>query len=517
MNKNDKISKKNPAIIGTFTGKCCDDSVMNANGMFLSKELFEKIKDSKEYKDAIENGWYIGYIGHHQNTDDQEFDKGACIVMTDMRMLDDGTIEGDFNLINTPTGQIIKTFIDAGVNFGISIKGEGDVDSAGNVSPDNFMFRGFDLVTFPAYEDAIPRFKVAASTDPKKQANYKKICETINNNLQSITSCTDIEFMQNQLNEHSDEYQLLENRKQELLAQQEAELTPEEQIELLKQKLDAITKLYIEQVRLNTDLDNQHIADSANISLIQANCNRKIDSIRRITASQLSDICKKLDKVEASKKILSNANRKIKQENENNQQIIASLKTERRKLVRANRELDQENQDILASKTENEEKLRKSITASKEAQKNNLIYKRRIDSSNQEIEKKDSIIADLRSQLSQTVTANKTLEAESLNRSDEIKNLKSQITASKNEVAELRQQITANENIIADYQQAYADMCANMIGTNQKISVTASTTVDELQDMIYGNKSINSSSNIDSEPQSIDIVGNEDFGDLISL
>ena len=130
--------KNNSSVLGTFTGKCCDSNVFNNNDMHLSREVFETLMASDEYKRAMQNRHYMGFCGHPDNSDCQDFEH-ACIVMTDMRLLDNGEVEGDFDLIDTPVGRIVKAFIDAGVNFGISIRGLGDVDANGEVDPDQFM------------------------------------------------------------------------------------------------------------------------------------------------------------------------------------------------------------------------------------------------------------------------------------------------------------------------------------------------------------------------------------------
>ena len=169
-------------VLGTFTGKCCDASVFNNNDMKLDRELFEKLIESDEYKDAMDHRYYIGFLGHPEDPNCQDF-KDACIVMTSMEIKDNDEIYGTFDLIDTPVGRVVKSFIDAGVEFGISIRGAGDVDVEGNVDPDTFIFRGFDLVAFPAYNDAVPEFiEIAASNDPK----YKKIKAAIDKNLKYI-------------------------------------------------------------------------------------------------------------------------------------------------------------------------------------------------------------------------------------------------------------------------------------------------------------------------------------------
>ena len=226
----------NTSVIGTFTGKCCDANVVNNNDMHLGRDLFENLLNSEDYKMAMETHHYIGFLGHPENPDCQDFEH-ACIVMKDLRILDNGEIEGDFDLIDTPVGRIVKSFIDAGVNFGISIRGLGDVDGNGEVDPEGFIFRGFDLVTFPAYDDCIPEFKaIAASTDTKRKAAFKKVCAAINANIKDISSSETLEFIQDQFNEGTDEFNIIQNRLDELAC---PDVSEEEDCEVLKAKLDS--------------------------------------------------------------------------------------------------------------------------------------------------------------------------------------------------------------------------------------------------------------------------------------
>lgn len=44
---------KKPAVIGQFTGKCCDSNVFNNNDMHLGRELFQNLFASDEYKVAV--------------------------------------------------------------------------------------------------------------------------------------------------------------------------------------------------------------------------------------------------------------------------------------------------------------------------------------------------------------------------------------------------------------------------------------------------------------------------------
>ena len=306
------MKKRKSTVIGTFSGKCCDSTVVNNNDMFLNGELFDNLFASDEFKRALENGHYIGFLGHPQDPGCMDYEH-ACIVMTECHKEQNGEISGTFDLIDTPVGRIVKAFIDAGVKFGISIRGAGDVAGDGTVNPETFVFRGFDLVTFPAYDDAIPTFQeIAASTDLTKQATYKKVCSAINTGLKDITSSTTLETIRAQFNEQSDEYKAIEARMEEL-ADEDEDIDTED---VLQDKVQGMTQLYLDQVAANSDLRKQLSQLHISASNAEANYLRKVNSIKRIMGSQVKDLEKELDNVTSSYNVSIAANTRLKEQNE---------------------------------------------------------------------------------------------------------------------------------------------------------------------------------------------------------
>ena len=442
-------------ILGTFTGKCCDAAVVNNNDMKLDRELFENLIKSDEYKDAMEHRYYIGFLGHPEDPNCQDF-KDGCIVMTSMEIKDNDEIYGTFDLIDTPVGRIVKSFIDAGVQFGISIRGAGDVDADGNVDPDTFIFRGFDLVAFPAYNDAVPEFiEIAASSDPK----YKKIKTAIDKNLKYITSSTAIEEIQANLNPYSAEYKKLEARKQDIGVNPEDTDKDDDLEEITAKKLEAMTNMYMEACEQNEQLSATLASTRRELRTVKASYDRKLQSLKRITASQNALMQKRLDRVMAS-----------------NDKLSSELRVYGRKLKR-----------IKASKqvlTDENSEISKELESVKN---NNLIYKQKIECSSADIEDRDATISDLQEKLNKTVVASKDAKREASNRDEEVKQLKSQLSSSNATIHDLESRIIACEDMLHSYQQAYADFYATARGISVSgLPVTASTSVHDLENLIQG-------------------------------
>lgn len=446
--------KDKRGILGQFIGKCCDSEVVNNNGMFLSKELFENLLESDEYKAGIENGYYIGFLGHPEDVNDMNF-KNACVVMTDMQMESNGDIVGTFDLIDTPVGRIVKVFTDAGVKFGISIRGAGDVSNDGTVDPDTFVFRGFDLVTFPAYDDCVPEFQaIAASTDAKSRAKYRKVCAAIHKDLPNITSCEAVEVLQGQFNENSDEYNMLTDRYNELCKESEDTEEAELELQVLKERVKGLTKAYIEKVRECETYNTEVYALNKSIEKYERDAKRCEEIVNKQNLAASTTITN-----------LRKRNRKL-------QSDVESAKRTIQRVVQAKREV--ENKSIQANRSyENlSSELKELRGKEKSIQASNLVFSRKIKESEDLLDSRKKEILSLKAKVRETVAANEKLKREVSN-----------LEASK---SNLLTAVKASESVLLEYQQNYADQCAYEVGIKlDSVPVNASTTMEEIKSYIY--------------------------------
>lgn len=375
------VTPKN-AIIGTFEGECADSNITNLNGLDITRPVWEAVFASEEYKKGIELGHYIGFLGHPEDPNCMDFEH-ACIVMTEGRIDNDGKIQGKFNLIDTPVGRIVKTFQDAGVQFGISVRGAGDIID-NSVDPETFVFRGFDLVSFPAYPESIPTFtEIAASSDIETRKKYKAISAAVKKNVGSLNSCEAIDVIQPYFAEQSDEYQLLEDRKSEIL-----DIEP---VTFEDERLEGVLDLYLNELEENANLKAELANQTAQIAVVESAYRRKLNSIDRITSAQIADLDKELDRVESARRAERIANsRKI---SELNSKIEASAQS-------------------------------------------NLKYKQKIDATRRDLDDRDAIISGLQADLSETVRKVEAVKTRSSNLDAQIADLQSQISAARTLVQE---------------------------------------------------------------------------------
>lgn len=452
-------TNENP-ILGVYEGECADANITNNNGLDITQEVWETVFNSDEYKNAIELGHYIGFLGHPEDPGCQDFEH-ACIVMTEGNIDDNGKVYGKFNLINTPVGRIVKAFRDAGVQFGISVRGAGDVIN-NSVDPETFVFRGFDLVTFPAYPESIPEFKeIAASSDLEAQKKYKTICAAVKEELPSITSCDTLDVIQAQFPEQSEVYKDVEQRKCELELEDDT-LNPEDRVVLLEKQVDGVMELYLSTLAKLEETRKQLEASQYNYQIDCIQASRKLHALTRICADQN----RLVDDIEESYRVEKN-----------------KLKSRYDIAIKSNKQI------------------KKTLERVKD---DNLQYHQKIESSEDVIREKEAIICSLQTELDKTV-ANSNVNAKRLANLDK-------------QNRELKDQITASQKLVDEYQDAYASLYSQAIGANLKnLSVTASTDVKELQKIISSSAVSNQSVDVVVEPQQIDVADEYDDDTLITM
>lgn len=424
-------------VLGTYEGECADATITNLNGLDITRPVWETVFASDDYKKAIKLGWYIGYLGHPEDPNCMDF-KNACIVMKEGRIADDGKIYGKFDLIDTPVGQIVKAFQDAGVTFGISVRGAGDITN-NSVEPDTFVFRGFDLVTFPAYPDAIPTFSaIAASTDADARKNYQKVCAAVDANISAINSNETLEVLKTQFAPQSTQYKAI--AAQQTLIDADQDITA--QLALANQKVEAVMAMYLDAKDTIANLNKQ-------LSDVEASHTRKLSAFRKVAGAQL---------------------RKLKEADEELHTNIDAQTAEQRKLTA----------------TVNGLKSRISILEA-----DNLKYSQKIESTQAEIQRKSSIISDLQRRLDKTVIEMNESVDRASNLDETNRKLKASIKSAQALVSEYQDAYaalyasaiglnlsTANVSVTADTHVAQLKKILGSASSVKRVEMTSASSID---------------------------------------
>ena len=445
------------SIIGTYEGECADANVTNANGLDITREVWETVFSSEEYDNAIKNGWYIGYLGHPEDPDCQDFQQ-ACIVMTECRIDDDGIIRGKFNLLNTPVGRIVKVFINAGVNFGISVRGSGNI-IGNSVEPESFAFRGFDLVAFPAYSNAVPQFSaIAASSNSEERAKYTKICAAVEADLSGIGQVSTIEQVQSVFAKQSDTYKALDKRLQEIRGCESANLPDITQLEESPSDVPEDMEACKIQSLLNLIYSQNAEIACLRSRLAELECANAASQDTVI--SQQLEAAREEANLYASKKVTS-VSRFL-----TNQVRIASSAAD--KYANKSEALERKNRQLESVISENTAEYARKLA---DMRKENLVYRKKAEAVTASVEHKDEEIRSLRSQLSETVRKLK-IEASRTSNLDE-------------KISSLNGQLSDVNKKLRSFQTVYTELYCSATGVDvRSVPITAATSVQDIRSSI---------------------------------
>jgi len=139
-----KVSKRgNPMVEGILATA----EVKNGNGRYYSKDLWQREMD--KYGELIKERRSMGELDHPES---------SVINLQNVSHLisdywwDGDNVMGKIEILPTPSGNILKELIKAGVTVGVSSRGMGSLEQNGNVMEvqDDFELLCWDFVSTPS-------------------------------------------------------------------------------------------------------------------------------------------------------------------------------------------------------------------------------------------------------------------------------------------------------------------------------------------------------------------------------
>lgn len=180
-----------PGCLGTISGPCADYKNATRNGNFYSRKLWENTFNNDLVKESLQDRVLIGELDHPGDRLETKA-TNACIVMTDYEFDDaNGTVNGTFDILDTPMGRILKSLLDYGCKIGVSSRGEGDVDvieGVNHVDEEGYDFVGFDAVTLPAVKKAKPTLH--------ESIQRKGLKESLESQIESATTKVELDLIE---------------------------------------------------------------------------------------------------------------------------------------------------------------------------------------------------------------------------------------------------------------------------------------------------------------------------------
>ena len=121
--------------------------VKNGNGRYYSKDLWNREMD--KYAELIEQRRSMGELDHPESTVVNL--KNVSHLISDY-WWDGNNVMGKIEILPTPSGQILKELIKAGVTVGVSSRGMGSLEQNGSVMEvqDDFELLCWDFVSTPS-------------------------------------------------------------------------------------------------------------------------------------------------------------------------------------------------------------------------------------------------------------------------------------------------------------------------------------------------------------------------------
>ena len=144
--------KRQVAEGATFlTGKLQEADVQNGNGRVYPYKVLAR--EVKNYEKLVRENRALGELDH---PDDSVINLKNASHMVTAIWMDDKAVMGKVKVLNTPSGQVLKSLVESGVKLGISSRGMGSVsEGAGKVVvQEDFQLICFDFVSEPSTPNA---------------------------------------------------------------------------------------------------------------------------------------------------------------------------------------------------------------------------------------------------------------------------------------------------------------------------------------------------------------------------
>jgi hypothetical protein len=145
LNEEDKNFVRDGGMM--LSGKLQEAEIQNGNGRVYPHKVL--IREMKNYQKIITEKRSVGELDHPEDSVINL--KNASHLVTDV-WWDNNSVMGKLKVLDTPSGNILKSLVGSGVQLGISSRGLGTVseNSQGTTVNDDFQLICFDIVSEPS-------------------------------------------------------------------------------------------------------------------------------------------------------------------------------------------------------------------------------------------------------------------------------------------------------------------------------------------------------------------------------
>ena len=152
-------------ILARLYGPIATCKEKTRNGRGYNRELWEKALSDEIFQEKIANKSLFLELGHPADREETDM-KMVCACIPEMPKIVNGDLYAYVDVLDTPSGKLLKTLLDYGFVPGISSRGSGDIMANDEVDPETFFLETFDIVQLPAVKKA--RLAMCESLSNKK-------------------------------------------------------------------------------------------------------------------------------------------------------------------------------------------------------------------------------------------------------------------------------------------------------------------------------------------------------------
>ena len=179
---NESINKETGNLV--VEGILATAEIKNGNGRYYSRDLWER--EMEKYSQMVKERRAMGELDHPES---QVINLKNVSHLISEYWWDGDNIMGKIEVLLTPSGNILKELIKAGVTVGVSSRGMGSLEQNGNVMEvqDDFELLCWDFVSTPSNPGSY--MKTLSEGIQSQTYDYTKVNNIIHEILCSKGSC----------------------------------------------------------------------------------------------------------------------------------------------------------------------------------------------------------------------------------------------------------------------------------------------------------------------------------------
>lgn len=175
---------KRPGVLLTLEGTFQRAGMKNANGRIYPIPLWQKLMGNEDVNERLKARRMLGELDHPSSGSTAL--SRVSHVVTEHKLLPDNCVKGRLDILETPMGQIAATLAKAGVQLGVSSRGDGSVERKGDVDEvqNDFRLETYDLVLKPSTPGAYPQI---VESEEKAKENLDLIAQAVEGLVKSTS------------------------------------------------------------------------------------------------------------------------------------------------------------------------------------------------------------------------------------------------------------------------------------------------------------------------------------------